>query len=58
VTSVDNRIGLTPRESAAGTQVNLSGTARSWAQRRQVALAAWSSPNVAEVYNHIVVRSG
>lgn len=84
VASVDNRIGLTPRESAAGTQqrieqailrnalidasavdvvvagtrVTLSGTVRSWAQRRQADLAAWSSPNVAEVYNHIVVRSG
>jgi osmotically-inducible protein OsmY len=83
VTSVDNRITLTPRVSAADTQqriesailrnalldassidvvvagdkVTLSGQVRSWAERRQADLAAWSSPNVSEVYNHILVRS-
>lgn len=83
VHSVDDRIALTPRESAAeaaeqirsaiarnaqldptdiqiiaaGNKVTLSGTVQSWAQRRQADLAAWSSPHVSEVYNHIVVRS-
>lgn len=42
--------------SAVGDRVTLSGTVRSWAQRRQADLAAWSSPHVAEVYNHIIVR--
>jgi hypothetical protein len=31
--------------------------ARSWAERRQADFAAWSSPHVSEVYNHIIVRS-
>lgn len=83
VTSVDNRITLTPRVSAAdtkqriesailrnamldassidvvvaGDKVTLSGQVRSWAERRQADLAAWSSPHVSEVYNHILVRS-
>jgi osmotically-inducible protein OsmY len=83
VYSVDNRIALAPRASAADTEehirnaiirnaqldakaitvavagdkVTLSGTVRSWAQRRQADLAAWSSPHVSEVYNHIVVRA-
>jgi osmotically-inducible protein OsmY len=43
--------------SVAGDRVTLSGTVRSWAERRQADLAAWSSPDVSEVYNHIVVRS-
>jgi len=42
---------------AAGDTVTLSGTVRSWADRRQADLAAWSSPHVSEVYNHIVVKS-
>lgn len=42
--------------SAVGDRVTLSGTVRSWAQRRQADLAAWSSPHVTEVYNHIIVR--
>ncbi|MDX1890787.1 BON domain-containing protein [Mycolicibacterium sp. 050158] len=42
--------------SADGTKVTLSGTVRSWAERRQADLAAWSSPHVTEVYNHIVVE--
>jgi len=41
----------------AGDKVTLSGQVRSWAERRQADLAAWSSPHVSEVYNHIVVRS-
>jgi osmotically-inducible protein OsmY len=42
--------------SVAGHRVTLSGTVRSWAERRQADLAAWSSPHVTDVYNHIVVR--
>jgi osmotically-inducible protein OsmY len=41
----------------AGDRVTLSGQVRSWAERRQADLAAWSSPHVSEVYNHIIVRS-
>jgi len=43
--------------TVAGDKVTLSGTARSWAARRQADLIAWSSPHVTEVYNHIVVRT-
>lgn len=82
VSSVDNRITLTPRASAvdtadrirsaivrnaqldadaikviaAGDTVTLSGTVRSWAERRQADLAAWSSPHVGVVYNQITVK--
>jgi osmotically-inducible protein OsmY len=41
----------------AGDKVTLSGTVRSWAERRQADLAAWSSPHISEVYNHVVVKS-
>jgi osmotically-inducible protein OsmY len=41
----------------AGDRVTLSGQVRSWAERRQADLAAWSSPPVSEVYNHIIVGS-
>lgn len=41
----------------AGDRVTLSGHVQSWAQRRQADRAAWSSPHVSEVYNHIIVRS-
>ncbi len=43
--------------AVAGEKVTLSGTVRSWAERRQADLSAWSSPHVSEVYNHIIVRS-
>lgn len=43
--------------SVAGDKVTLTGTVRSWAERRQADLVAWSSPHVGEVYNHIVVRA-
>lgn len=43
--------------SVADDRVTLSGTVRSWAERRQADLIAWSSPHVGEVYNHIVVRA-
>ena len=42
--------------AAAGDTVTLSGTVHSWAERRQADIAAWSSPHVTEVYNHIIVK--
>jgi osmotically-inducible protein OsmY len=36
-------------------KVILSGTVRSWAERREAERAAWSAPGVTEVVNHIVV---
>ncbi|TPG32872.1 BON domain-containing protein [Mycolicibacterium hodleri] len=42
---------------AEGDKVTLTGTVRSWAARRQADLAAWSSPHVTEVYNHILAKS-
>lgn len=41
----------------SGEKVVLSGTVQSWAERRQADQAAWSSPHVAEVYNHIIVKA-
>jgi osmotically-inducible protein OsmY len=43
--------------SVAGDKVTLSGTVGSWAEKQQAELAAWASPHVGEVANHIVVRS-
>jgi osmotically-inducible protein OsmY len=40
----------------AGDRVTLSGTVRSWAERRQADLTAWSSPHVSAVYNHLIVK--
>jgi osmotically-inducible protein OsmY len=81
VATVDNRILLKARPSAADTQeriknaltrraqldaegievevdggkVTLTGRVPSWAERRQAADAAWASPHVSEVVNHIRV---
>lgn len=41
----------------AGTTVTLTGTTRSWAEKQQAGLAAWSSPHVTNVVNHIAVRA-
>jgi osmotically-inducible protein OsmY len=41
----------------AGDKATLSRTVQSWAERRQADLAAWSSPHVTEVYNHIIVKA-
>jgi osmotically-inducible protein OsmY len=41
----------------AGDKVTLSGTVQAWAERRQADLAAWSSPHVTEVYNHVIVKA-
>lgn len=40
-----------------GDKVTLTGTVGSWAEKQQADLAAWSSPHVSEVANHIIVRS-
>lgn len=38
-----------------GTKITLTGTVKSWAEKTQASNAAWSSPNVTNVLNHIVV---
>lgn len=43
--------------SATGGTVTLTGTVRSWAERRQAEVAAWASPHVAHVENRIVVSA-
>ncbi len=39
-----------------GNKVTLTGTVRSWAEKHQAGQAAWASPHVTEVENHIVVQ--
>lgn len=41
--------------AATGNKVTLTGTVRSWAEKRQAEAAAWSSPHVTQVDNHITV---
>lgn len=40
---------------AAGSEVILRGTVRSWAERQEAERAAWSAPGVAKVDNRIIV---
>lgn len=42
--------------AVTGNAVTLTGTVRSWTERAQAENAAWSSPHVTEVRNHIVVH--
>jgi osmotically-inducible protein OsmY len=37
-------------------KVILNGTVRSWAERHEAELAAWSAPGVAEVENNLIVK--
>ncbi|MGN6325992.1 BON domain-containing protein [Pseudolysinimonas sp.] len=39
-----------------GTQVTLTGTVHSWAEKQQAGIAAWGSPHVTDVDNRIVIR--
>ncbi|MDQ1439696.1 MAG: hypothetical protein QOK43_3325 [Acidimicrobiaceae bacterium] len=41
----------------SGSTVTLRGTVRSWAERREAEMAAWSAPGVSEVRNQISVRA-
>jgi osmotically-inducible protein OsmY len=42
---------------ANGGEVQLDGTVRSWAERRQAEYVAWSAPGVTNVKNHLAVTS-
>lgn len=42
--------------TVVGRAVTLTGTVRTWLERSEAARAAWSSPHVTAVHNHIDVR--
>jgi osmotically-inducible protein OsmY len=42
--------------TAAGNEVTLTGTVRSWAEKREAERAAWASPHVSDVHDHIAVH--
>jgi osmotically-inducible protein OsmY len=42
--------------SIDGTVATLTGTVRSWAEKRQASLSAWRSPHVTSVHNDIKVK--
>jgi osmotically-inducible protein OsmY len=48
--------GDTISVTVRGTEVTLTGTVRSWAEKKQAGLSAWSSPTVSNVHNDIKVR--
>lgn len=41
-----------------GTQLTLTGSVRSWIEKHEAELTAWSSPNVTQVHNRLVVHLG
>ncbi len=43
--------------AVSGNKVILTGTVRSWAEKRQAGFAAWASPHVTDVDNRILVRA-
>ena len=43
--------------TVSGNKVTLTGTVRSWAEKQQASRAAWASPHVTDVDNHIIVRA-
>ena len=43
--------------TVSGNTVTLTGTVRSWAEKKQAGNAAWASPHVTDVDNRIVVRT-
>ncbi|WP_022886157.1 BON domain-containing protein [Glaciibacter superstes] len=43
--------------TVSGNKVTLTGTVRSWAEKRQAGNAAWASPHVTDVDNRIVIRA-
>lgn len=48
----------TIRVAVEGTEVVLTGTVKSWAERRQAVEAAWSSPHVSAVRDELIVSVG
>ncbi len=42
--------------AATGNQVTLTGTVRSWAEKREAERAAWASPHVSDVHDEIKVH--
>lgn len=48
-----NRINVSVR----GTEVTLTGTVSSFAEKKQAAIAVWSSPNVTTVYNELKIQT-
>lgn len=44
--------------TAEGNELTLTGTVRSWIEKHEAELTAWSSPNVTQVHNRLVVHLG